>query len=355
MRSVASALAVLVLAFAAGCAGRSTQEVAASGGTAGAGGTGDPAGSGGTAGNGAAGAPACAADLQTDTAHCGRCFHSCEGGDCFGGRCQPVKLVSTIDRAPTALAVDPEYVWYGSPISRVGKELGNRPERMAMTEGDVWSLAVDDRHVYWVNVSPGLQGLNYATGESWPLAEPGYRVVMHGGFAYVTGFQWILKVTPGELGAEVLAEVGGEALAVDDFNVYFTRPNGGGLFQVPNTGGDVVQLTKDTSSFHITAWEGSVYVSDRAIPAGVFQVSGPGSRVLVASLEQPAGIVADSFGLFWADWADGSIWMRSHEYGSVPVKLASGQPFPRNVAVDSRAVYWTNDDTTLSVMKLAKP
>jgi hypothetical protein len=329
-----------------GCAGRSKLELSASGGSAGSGGF--------SANGGSAGAlPACDADLLRDSAHCGRCFHDCEGGVCAGGECQPVALVSNLPAAPTALALDEEAVWFTPPVSRSTKRPGTL-EWFVQPEGDVWGIAADAEFVFWVNVSSGLMRFDRSTETVEALGVAGYRVALDADYAYTArDGVWRVKKTTGE--PEQLTSLSGEAIAVDGDYVYFTVPSGGGFFRLSKAGGEPEALTARSSASYIAAYEGRTYISEQQEPAGVFEVTGPGLRTLVASLEEPFGVAADSVGVFWADWADGSIWMRSHEPGAVPKKLASGQRFPRDVAIDAHAVYWTNDDAVNGLMKVAKP
>ena len=49
------------------------------------------------------GAPTCV-DVEADPANCGRCGHSCLGGTCTAGQCQPIELASFMDQ-PTATVV----------------------------------------------------------------------------------------------------------------------------------------------------------------------------------------------------------------------------------------------------------
>lgn len=340
--------AFVLVVLAAGCAGRSKLEVSGSGGAAGT------AGTAGTGGSGAAGAPACAADVRTDPAHCGRCFHSCEGGDCVDGACQPVTLVAGLERPATALALDAEHVWFTSPVTRVSKDFGNQREPMAMTNGDVWSLATDGDYAFWINISGGLQRLDSGTREVHEFGDPGYHLALDELNVYFTS-SFVGRYAKDASEWQVLADMPGEAIAVDELFVYFTVPKGGGLFRVEKTGGMPVALMSNTSASYIAVLDGDVFVSEHTAPAGVFRVNGVGLRTLVASVQNPYGVAADRFGVFWADWLDGSIWWRAHDEGAEPRKLASGQPFPRDIAVDARAVYWTNDDVERSVMKVAKP
>jgi hypothetical protein len=329
-----------------GCAGRSKLEVSGSGGSAGTGGF--------AANGGSAGAPvACEADLLRDAAHCGRCFHDCEGGECAGGECQPVALLRNLPAAPTALALDEEYVWFTPPLSRSTKRPGTL-ERFVQPDGDVWGIAADAEFVFWVNVSNGLVRFDRATETVEALGVTGYRVALDDDYAY-TARDGVWRVGRASGEPELLASLLGEAIAVDEEYVYFTVPSSGGFYRLSKAGGEPEALTARSSASYIAAYDGRVYISEQQAPAGVFEVTGPGLRTLVASLEEPFGVAADSFGVFWADWADGSIWMRSHEPGAAPKKLASGQRFPRDLAIDARAVYWTNDDAVNGLMKVAKP
>ena len=69
-------------------------------------------------------------DVQgTDANNCGSCGHSCLGGTCSAGKCQPATMVSGMGEDPVVLGVDSQYVYYratpnpGQPVdfSRVGR------------------------------------------------------------------------------------------------------------------------------------------------------------------------------------------------------------------------------------------
>jgi hypothetical protein len=264
-----------------------------------------------------------------------------------------VTLAAGLEKAPTALALDEENVWFSSPVVRISKDFGNGREQMAMTDGDVWSLAVDSSFAFWINISAGLKRLDRDTRELYDLREPGYHLAIDDDNVYWTS-TFVGRYAKDGSTSLVLADMPAEAIAVDDTNVYFTT-TARMLFSVPKTGGTPLALYKGTQSSYLAAWGGGVFVSEHTEPQGIFRVSGAGLRTLVASLENPYGVAADASGVFWVDWLDGSIWWRAHDEDAPPKKLAVGQPFPRNIAVDERAVYFTNDDVERSVMKVAKP
>jgi hypothetical protein len=136
---LASVAAVSLCCWSVGACSSSGDDDDAAGGSAGAAGTSNPAGgdgsseagsdgggtsSGGTHGRGDAGAPeggssspvgsagdtsmagvagdsgaTCAADVQSDPENCGRCDHSCGGGECADGKCQPVVVLDPEPRS----------------------------------------------------------------------------------------------------------------------------------------------------------------------------------------------------------------------------------------------------------------
>jgi hypothetical protein len=51
-------------------------------------------------------------DLQADSQNCGRCGHSCQGGQCGSGVCQRMVLASGETTLGISLSVDSSYVYY---------------------------------------------------------------------------------------------------------------------------------------------------------------------------------------------------------------------------------------------------
>jgi len=100
-------------------------------------GTGGSASSGGSSGDGGSGG--CAADLQSDEDNCGACGHSCLGGACDAGVCQPLEIVPTDAEYPTpdAVAADDDGVYFVGESGDGGGALflvpsgSDTPERLA--------------------------------------------------------------------------------------------------------------------------------------------------------------------------------------------------------------------------------
>ena len=112
---VAGGLSCAVIVVACGFEGEGTRDNAAAEADAGddgafakldareAGATDGPPLEGGDAGP-------CAADLSTSAEHCGRCNHSCLGGTCAAGKCQPVTLATR--SSPYDIALDATDVYW---------------------------------------------------------------------------------------------------------------------------------------------------------------------------------------------------------------------------------------------------
>src|SRR5262245_7861561 len=52
---------------------------------------------------GDAATPTCSEDIEANAEHCGRCGHSCLGGACVQGRCQPRRLAVVTGEEGTVL------------------------------------------------------------------------------------------------------------------------------------------------------------------------------------------------------------------------------------------------------------
>ncbi len=140
----------LVLASLVACHdGSSSSDPGSTAGASGAAGQGNLAGSGGSS---------CAGvDTQTDPLHCGTCGHSCLGGVCAAGVCQPVSLVDH-ENKPSAVQLDGErVVWltdavrawtpsagvstlWSPPSKPVALAVGKLRMMVALLDGSVWRL-----------------------------------------------------------------------------------------------------------------------------------------------------------------------------------------------------------------------
>ncbi len=132
-------------------------------------------------------APGCESDLEGDAGHCGACDHSCFGGTCSAGHCEPYELV---DRGffALSLAADETHLYFCETISGTIMAApldGGDVEVVAADQNCGWIdygfsgglIATGGGHVYWTTgrwVDAGYQellhGQSLSTGERWDLA-----------------------------------------------------------------------------------------------------------------------------------------------------------------------------------------
>lgn len=293
------------------------------------------------------------ARLSSDPHHCGRCDHSCLGGACQEGVCQAQVLVELGTTGATALTLDEDWIWWVSPLSRMRRD-GTGYEILAETRGSVWGVAADDRDVYWTTTShEGLLRANKSTLDVGSLGVTGYRVAVDDESIY-TAWQSVWRVSKETGEATELAALGGQGIAVDDADVFFTTWSPGGVYRVSKTGGEVVLLAEAQYSSYVAEYDDRVYWSVQA-GGGVFSVQKEGGEVAqIAAGATPYGIAADQSGVYWADFDTGEIWMLASG-ATAPQRLAADQFNPRDLAVDRDAVYWTNDSIYSAISKVAKP
>ena len=96
------------------------------------------------------------ADLASDAENCGVCGHSCQGGACQKGQCQPVVLAS--GQTPREIAVDATSVYWTSYADGAVMKVaigGGAPTLLASGQKDPFAIAVDAASVYWTNLGDG--------------------------------------------------------------------------------------------------------------------------------------------------------------------------------------------------------
>lgn len=358
---------VLALTCAMSCGGiverdldAETGGVGALGGaTGGVGGTQLSGGSGGTGGTlvtgggGLGGAPPCPDDFSSDPEHCGYCGHSCLGGECVGGKCQSVELKYLGNEHGSALAVDDMHVYWASPVQRMAKD-GDGLVKLADASPDVWGVAVDESFVYWASPFAGVWRVPKSGGAAQTLGLQGYRVAVDATHVY-TVWQGVFKIAKSGGAVSVLANKGNQGIAVDDDFVYFTTWDVGGAFRVKKTGGEVSQLGKSQYSSYCAVFGERVYWTAQSTPGAVYSaLKTGGDQKTLKTASTPYGIAADAEGLYFAEYDAGTIWMLPAT-GAAPIALAIGQFYPRDIAVDAVAVYWTNDASKSAISKVAKP
>jgi hypothetical protein len=273
----------------------------------------------GLAGGDAGSPPACSLDASKDRLNCGTCGHSCLGGDCVNGRCQP-STVADDQSGPLGIDVSAHYVFWvnQSPpgLMRWSKDGSSAPRPISSPTDlveDPFDIAVDgdERLVYWTELKSAQV----------------YRKPVDGGPAEPFG-----RGGPGQ--AAFVAVDGGQVY-VSDFNEGF------GSIATEN-----VLYSESAGIAGLAVRGGIVYFALQSIPAQI--LAGPNTGATTASVlvdpvaGRPMGLGVDDDNIYWIE--DGQRLKQASRYGGgTPVTLYEApQPFgASDVAADATSIYWS--------------
>jgi hypothetical protein len=263
--------------------------------------------------------PACSLDLSKDRLNCGSCGHSCLGGECVEGRCQPATIADD-QSGPLGIDVSAHYVFWvnQSPpgLMRWNKDGSAAPRPIASPTDLVqepFDIAADadERLVYWTDLTSAQV----------------FRKPVEGGPAQPFG--------NGGPGQAAFVSVDGAQVYVSDFHEDF-----GSIAT-----GDVL-YSERAGIGGLAVRGGIVYFALKSMPAQILAGPSTGATtagVLVdAIVGRPMGLAVDDNNIYWIE--DGQrLKQASRHGGGTPVTLyESPQPFgPSDLAADAAAVYWT--------------
>jgi hypothetical protein len=249
------------------------------------------------------------ADTMADPNNCGACGHGCLGGGCDGGACEPVQLLTGIDFHGLAVSGASAYVMEGM-------------------EGEIVKLSLDGGAVSKV-ISGIVRGHGLAVDGAGNYV---YWTTQANAPSFIAGGAWRAKLST-DSGTEfdVLYDALGQpanaaGIAVDSHNVYYTQYDDGLVYQ---------QTLQNITT---------------ALPTLVV-FKGDAGAVSGASAQ---GVASNGVTLYWTDRAAGQVFATSEDGGafndgglnqSALVPLALGQGYPGFPAVDSTYVYWSNQGT----------
>ena len=224
------------------------------------------AGSGGSAGSGgegpggqctsasSSGAGGCdSPNLDADPENCGACGHSCLGGNCNLGRCQPTQL-GTIETAiaPVEIKLVGDYIYYLATdcYGRISKGGGTGSCMAHPPADDGFSkFALDDTGAYFTTKAGAVLVLRTGEEVAIPLLGPDALIVpnevaLDGANVYVNSKSAVVRLGKDNdvtgAGTVSLAPVyDGHALLLDGDNVFYTAAEGdaGAVGRVPKDGG----------------------------------------------------------------------------------------------------------------------
>ena len=306
-------------------------------------------------------------DTSGDTANCGSCGHSCQGGACVVSRCQPVTIATDQYGAgriaansagvywgmePTKTPSNTSVVMYpsaGGPLIPLALGLTNAV--VALTEDSksiywaegqhvttvpvgggavttlvaamkpVTGIAVDATSLYWAELSVGLNKMPIGGGAPVPLVS-----VINDNLFY---------------------------LAVNSSSVFWVETSAMVIKKISLAGGAVTTLASSAHTQELAVDENNVYWVDsmdkqiRSVP-----VDGGPVALLGTTPYLPMGLAQDAANLYISSFdANGAI-LKVAKTGGNPQVIASGHGFVQSLAVDASSVYWAGTDWM--VLKVAK-
>gem|GEM_PF-1925848 len=293
-----------------------------SGGTGGGSSSGGDGGGSSNGGNG--GGASCGVDFSTDPENCGRCGHSCLGGVCQAGTCQPIVLASG-QLNPGAVVVAGPYVYWtrtgdtttgqGGAVMKVAAT-GGTPVEVAANQNTARGLALDGSNMYWSSAVSGgaIQKLSVAGGTA----------------AVVAGAlnSPAIAVSPNWLYFQDCPTLNAWCVAVR---------------RIPLSGGTSESVGAGTSIQGFLAVNSAYLYWVTTTTLNRVPLNGTTSTAIVTGQFNLNGIAVDESNLFWANLANGGTIMKANLDGTGAVQLATGPGAGNALAIDQDTVYWTEN------------
>jgi hypothetical protein len=341
-----------------------------------------------------------AAQLMSDGANCGACGHSCLGGACAQGHCQPVTLASGLTN-PVSVALDPAQVYFVESTAtgtvrscpKTGCDGGVAPT-LADTQPFPSGISCLGATLAWANNG---QGAGHSDGALWscglPNCFPQAQAPMQPATAAVVldadGVYFVQLLNPGMVSVchavnclnpkRLLTDLlYPSALALDNGAVYVaaygTGAADGAVYSCVRTGcGDagfpialgertVSGIAVDGDYVYWTSQGTATAAADgevrRCLKTGCPDA---GAEILASGRLSPYSIAVDNGRVYWTergtrpDLRDGVIASCPVAgCSSGPDVLATGQVDPHGLALDGTALYWGSNGPAAAVKKLAR-
>jgi hypothetical protein len=290
----------------------------------------------------------CETDTQKSADHCGKCGHSCLGGQCVGGKCQPFQLASV--SVPSGVAVDKTHVYFTFPslplvqrVQRDGKCTPASPCPQDFGGGSIdplnpvrgpSAIVSDGTFVWWTNQATSKlvrrsTTLPPAALTTFPDAatstEPGYLVIAGGKIFWTNAFG----------NADPFPHV--NRADMDGTNHVTVA-----FYQTPvATFKGAGQITADATTIYWANMNGGVY--HQPINAAAPCTEGTDCPQF-GSASSPYGVAVDATFVYWTEPQSGTI-RKATKTGGQSTIIATGQDNPRAIAAMDNFVYWGNIGT----------
>ena len=266
-------------------------------------------------------------DTQSSRDSCGACGHSCLGGDCLAGVCQPVPLASVQPSAGSIL-VDGAFVYWiaGGEIRRVAT---------ASVDGGTWSrvggAGIGGTSGLLAALAPNLYAVSGNTLVVVPESEPsnGNPPTVIASFMVTNVASYAVDATHDYL------YVTSTALCTGASCIIASAPDGGGAAPVadPLQPGQLVLDEGKVFFFSQDVIE-SVAVGS---PAKLLATESAGATTSIAADDAGVYVTVDTVGVVGAIPRDGFD-------GGAPLPIASGLSHPRLAAAGAGLLAWYTDD-----------
>jgi hypothetical protein len=278
--------------------------------------------------------------LESAEGNCGRCAHSCLGGACSAGACQPV-VVADRQNFPLGVAPMGSSVYWSTfhggvlsaPVSGGAVRILVDPSPPVGCAGSIVAAGGD---IFWI------------TGNGQPTGSPvaGGPPVLYGDDG--CGNEW------------------STSMAVDSSFLYWISSNT--IFRTPLAGGSVTTVVNATGlspasmavGSSLIFWTETWWPMDAAAPGPIGVRSAPvngvdagGSAIVNGLSAAGVGIAVDSTSVYWND-RSGAVWKATLSGGG-PVQLATGPISPSPIVIDDTNVYWLAATTTADGSLLSVP
>jgi hypothetical protein len=320
----------------------------------------------------------------SDADNCGACGHTCLGGACQDGGCQPILIKAGLYYAGYVRAADggPFFTTTGNPYPPIGptfegsgvwqvQDGGARSIAIEPGIGYVGDLAISNGRVYYTQDFSIIGAYDVANGATTTLVAAGgdsgdtpFLLAADNASVYWCGGSTLFRQAQDSDAAVVVAAANyvsdmawgggrlwwtmGQTNQTGQLTYYPTVDGGISLFDgsvaVPDAGTNVAGVVVDDAgaAYWVATGNGGGVTN-----GAVLYANANGSVTTIASNQaRPLSIWIDATHVYWVNngtsgGSDGMVMRISrHADGGAPEVLAMGQAFPVAISGDDKAIYW---------------